>query len=132
MPNRSQSTSPTDPENDWKELSPFRETFLQYVTDPLTREALLHMGAEYFEMVLDWRRFWPERDGSPIRLDLEAVQDDLRYLAVYLDKQIAGHIGTSSLSEEELRLAQAAKGFAEELEGLVQGIREVCSRLEPS
>lgn len=31
------------------------------------------------------------------------------------DRQIAGHIGTSSLSEDELRLAQAARRFGEEL-----------------
>jgi hypothetical protein len=118
MPDRAQSTSPTDPENDWKELSPFRETFLQYVTDPLTQEALLHMGEEYFEMILDWRRFWPERDGSSIQADLKAVVADLVFLAGYLEYAIAGHLGKSSLSEDDTRLASAARELATDVSGI--------------
>ena len=75
-------------------------------------------------MVLKWRRFWPARDGSSVRHDLEAVGDDLRYFAVYLERQIAGHIGKSSLSEKELRLAQGAMRFAEEVGATTDALGE--------
>jgi len=85
-----QSTPPTpaippivDPAR-FEDFPLIRESFLAIVTDPEYNKALRTVGDMLFELVLEFRGYWPNQPEGHIRTELRAAVADLRVIQGHL------------------------------------------------
>lgn len=109
----------------WKD-SPLRETFLLHVTDPESRGAIVHLGDLFLEMVLDWKRHWPDHEEpSTTRAALLSIAGDRSFLAGYLVHEVADDLDASGVKKEDARLCLLAEDpWAPKLRAVAGEIRE--------
>ena len=117
------------PPEDQGRTHPFRETFLQYFTEPETAQAVRHLGAEVASWVLEMRIGWPDEEGSPLVYDARAVMADLRYLAGHLYVLIEEGYDRESLPDSEKPLLDLIDEMGGRVRGMVDELEEVISRV---
>lgn len=83
------SPSTVDPEH-WEDGEGFRETFLLVVTDPGFNMALRVLGAELYDMALEFCRHWPHHPEGETRAHLRAAVADIRHLQGFLSTVARG------------------------------------------
>jgi hypothetical protein len=110
---RPRPTPPALPEG-WAESAAFRETSLQYFTQPDDADRLRAFGGWLHDRALESATRWPVPPGYGVALQLRAAAADLRFLQGYLTQ--AGHDRhMSSLAPEEEALAHLAERQAAEV-----------------
>ena len=90
MPDLSNATPPAvaiprviDPSR-FEDFPAFRETFLSIFTTPEHNAALRTFGDLLFELVLEFRGYWPDQPEGSIRTELRALVGDLRVIQGHL------------------------------------------------
>jgi hypothetical protein len=118
MPDRSKSTPGPNPPNvnpaRFEDFPAFRETFLAVFTEPFYNTALREIGNLLFEMVLEYRDYWPDQPEGWLRSDLRALVADLRVVQGHL-ASIGDPDMTSPNTPQEEHHAAVAGRVAEDL-----------------
>jgi hypothetical protein len=111
----------------WDTFPVLRETFLEIVSDPVANAALRQMADLQYETLLQYRRYWPDREEPYYYDNLRAALADLRHLQGYLQSLVTENLNCGKQFEGEnipwepcLRLAERAVGtlrpLADEME----------------
>jgi hypothetical protein len=120
MPDRPESTPDPaavppviDPAR-FEDFPAFRETFLGIFTTSEHNTALREIGNMIFEMVLEYRDYWPDQPEGWLRSDLRALIADLRVVQGHL-ASIGDPDMTSPNTPQEEHHAAVAGRVAEDL-----------------
>ena len=116
---------PPNPLDSWKELRPFRETFLRHFTEPGHREALETVGEMVFTLALEYATYWPVTEEESLVEILRTTALDLRYLQGML-AYTAQESGRNSMDDKRLEtwlLAHSAE-WADQLSEVASEIEQ--------
>ena len=125
MPDRDQSIPPPvaippviDPSR-FEDFPAFRETFLAIFTTPEHNAALRTFGDILFELVLEFRGYWPDQPEGSMRAELRALVGDLRVIQGHLASVAESNPSTPQERHHArvaVRLAGDVGGIADALE----------------
>ena len=118
MADRPKSTPP-----EWRELSPFRQVFCRHLPDEETRHAFQALGSFLFAAALETAPTTPP-EPSEVAADLQAVAQDLGWLAEFLRRVVASSVETFTLSPEDAELATLAGAWSVRADHLASDILE--------
>ena len=107
----------------WRELSPFRCVFTRHLPDEETREAFQRLGAFLFAAALETSTTTPP-EPSEVAADLQAVAQDLAWIAQFLRRVVAGSVEAFELSTEDVELATMAGAWSVRADLLASDISE--------
>jgi hypothetical protein len=89
----------------FEDYGTFRETFLAWVTDPVTNTALRNLGEAQYAAFLEYSKYWPAHDEDLVCTFLRSALADLRYLQFYLALE-DGDFLTYDPADPEIALAR--------------------------
>lgn len=97
------------PYTGWETACVFRETFLAMLTPPGAADAFRFVGNLLFDMVLN-ADDWPTPPESPVRRELRAAGEDLRFVQGWLGTAL--EVNETEMHPDDARLARLAGRLA--------------------
>jgi len=122
MSSRSKSTPPA-----WRELSPFRTVFTRHLPDRETADAFQTLGAFLFAATLEASTTTPP-EPSEVAADLQAVAQDLGWLAEFLHRVVAGSVEAFELQPGDAALAARAGAWAVQCGAVASEVQSALAR----